>query len=281
MLNQKALQKIEDSEKKGSVMKLGDSNLTGEIFSGLFQNWETVAPKVQELYLQNNKIEKILVSQFKNLEILSLYNNPIDEIPTEILKLKKLKKLYIDENQLKNSLKTLLKLRNIEEISIWYEEGYCTITFQILSILAKPNLRKKIRWEILRLEKILEKKKEAKKYIDNLARIFFRLSIFIVLLLIIWFFLNKATFITQNWNEIEAFTFIVSLTLALSLTLLTLMLGVSFDKWVNNGVMEIFEKLTCFIVRFDYKEYIERQSELERNKAELDELESNLAAILK
>lgn len=272
MIVQESLQSIEYNKNQNSIkIKLEDVALANEDLAKLFQKLEIAPQSIKHLYLHDNKLEEISIQQFKNLETLSLKNNPLDEIPPDILQLKKLKYLFIDEIQLKNSLETILKLRNLEEVNIWDGKKYFTIPFKLLSVLGESNQTKKIRWNIDRLQKILRRKDEAKKYLDTLARRIFTLLVIIISFLVIWIAFINIISLAKNWDAIEPYKEIISFCLIVLFGIFARALGKTIMAWLDDNFLEMFQKIIYLIVGFKYKEYRKFEEDLEKCYVELDE----------
>ena len=79
-------------------------------------------PKIKSLLLDNNKIEKIMKgtfssSEFPELTVLSIKNNLISQIDENSFELPKLKKLYLNNNNVK-SIKHKLSLPNLKILNL-------------------------------------------------------------------------------------------------------------------------------------------------------------------
>lgn len=58
------------------------------------------------------------ISQFKNLKVLSIFNNQIDKLPLELAKLTLLQKLYVDMNPVPTVLPMISPLQKLETLGV-------------------------------------------------------------------------------------------------------------------------------------------------------------------
>jgi hypothetical protein len=269
MAKEKAIQRVERFKENGSMtLDLSGLQLTDDDLAEILQNGEILPAKVQYLFLHNNQLKLTPISKWTNLESLSLANNEIKKIPDEILELKKLKYLFIDEIQLKNSVETILKRTDLE-ISILEGETYISLSRESLSILNESKKIEKVRLEFEESRKLLN---EANKYLDKITRWLTRAIEFYLLFLPLCLIASRLQLVVNNWDIIEPFAQVISL---MFLTIATA-LGKKVGKVFHEAIKGLSKGYVFAVTNRFSKEYKEFNSEYEEIKSNLEDSNNRL-----
>lgn len=269
MANEEARLKVEELKENGAkALDLSGLQLTDEDLADIFQNYEIILIDVEYLFLHNNQLKSTPISKLKNLESLSLTNNEIREIPAEILELGKLKYLFIDEIQLKNSVKTILKRTDLE-ISILKGETYTSLNIEYLSILNESKQIEKVRQEFEESRKLFD---TANKYIEKAIRWLIRSAEFLLLFLPLCLIAANLDWVEKNWNSIEPFAQVISL---MFLTIATA-LGKKVGRLFHEAIKELSKKCVYGFANKLSKDYKEFKFEYEILKTKLEDVNNRL-----
>lgn len=140
---EEARRRIESSKETDlKFLDLAGLKLTDEDLTGIFRDNEDFVSTLQYLYLHDNQINNVPFSELRNLDTLSVSNNELKLIPSEISHLEKLKYLFIDEIQFKNSVETILKQRSSLKVYLLDGKDYIAVPFKIFSIFDELSLIK-------------------------------------------------------------------------------------------------------------------------------------------
>ena len=99
---------------------------------------------LEQLHIINFKqyvaVVPSITGQFKNLKILSLYNNSISNLPSSLSNLTSLQKLYVDMNPVSTLLPMISSLHNLETLGVAKTDISGSETEQIRTVLPNCNI---------------------------------------------------------------------------------------------------------------------------------------------
>jgi hypothetical protein len=117
---QKVIDVMENFKGITTMIITGGENGTAVDFKEIFSRAKEYP--LEKLYIINfrNFVNKVPdeIFQFKNLDLLSLVNNSIDNLPLSINNLKKLKGLFVDINPVKTIAGSISQLRQLQNLGI-------------------------------------------------------------------------------------------------------------------------------------------------------------------
>jgi hypothetical protein len=272
MAIEQARQRIKELEETGATtLDLSWLQLSDDDLSEVFRNKEQVISRLTHLYLHYNKLKWLPLSEMESLEALCLSNNPLNKIPNRISELKYLRYLFIDEIQLKNSVETIFKLKNLE-ITIWDGRKDIPISSEILSkiesaqnlINFESNEIRKLGLEIAELEESIKLKAEVDKYLDNVSLKVTRFLEGSFLISVIYLISANSDWVKENWQLLEPEVQVFSAYMAALLALFTIVLKRTIWNYIDELVKESVKTFILLLAEFKKKDYKKLESDLER-----------------
>lgn len=264
-----ARQRIKKLIESGSVsLSLNALQLTDRDLDEIFKNNEILFVNLHYLYLHNNRLRSIPFSKLKSLRAISLCNNRLDKIPDEILDLKELQYLFIDEIQLINSVETISKLEHLK-ITVWNGTKDVRSYSAFLEKAQKlfnfnSNRIKRLEQEITELEESIKLQAEVDKYLDNLSLKLARFLEVAFLILVIYLISANSDWVRENWQLLEPEVQVFSAYMAAILAVFTIVLNRTIWNWIDELVKEIVKKIIFLLSGFEIEKYKEVKSELEK-----------------